>query len=113
MDKSQKVVVLLCTVPNRDTGLKIARFLVSEKLVACVNIIPSIVSVYEWEGKMEEDNEELLVLKTRKDNVASVTSAIKTLHSYKTPEVIALELLDEGNHDYIQWVISQTSKKKN
>ena len=108
---STKLSVLFCTVPNKEVGLTISRALVKDKLVACVNIIPSITSVYEWEGKIEEDTEELLVIKTRTDLIADVTSRIKSMHKYDVPEIIAMELMDEGNTDYLDWVRKQTTKK--
>ncbi len=93
--------VVLCTTPASDSE-KLARTLVEEKLVACINVA-SVKSFFRWEGKPEEEEEALLIMKTKADKVKEVIDRVKVLHSYDVPEVIALPIID-GNKDYMDWV---------
>ncbi|KAK0087970.1 hypothetical protein PV326_004985 [Microctonus aethiopoides] len=95
--------VAYVTVPNNDVAKKIAHGLVSEKLAACVNIIPQITSIYEWENKITEDNELLLMIKTRTDTVGNLTKYVKENHPYTVCEVISLPI-ENGNEDYLNWI---------
>jgi periplasmic divalent cation tolerance protein len=99
--------VILCTVPSRDVGKTIAHTLVEEHLVACVNIVPGIESVYYWEGKVNSDNEELLIMKTAEENVPMLTQRIKKLHPYDECEVIALPIVG-GSDSYLKWVVDSS-----
>ena len=85
---------------NYIIGKKIGHALVKEKLAACVNVIPGLTSIYEWEGRMEEDSEALLKIKTKTSLINNVTDEVKKLHSYDTPEVIATPITG-GNQKYI------------
>jgi periplasmic divalent cation tolerance protein len=98
------MVVVLCNCsPDEATGL--ARALVERKLAACVNILPGVTSVYEWEGAICEDGESTLLVKTPDDRVAALSDAIRELHSYDTPEILVLDV-DEARSDprYVAWV---------
>jgi len=96
-------VLLFVTVPDLENAKKIARGLVSEKLAACVNIAAEFQSVYRWEGKIEESNERLLLIKTLRDNFTKAESWIKKNHPYSVPEIIAVPIL-EGSSDYLNWL---------
>ena len=99
--------VVLCTCPP-DEARDLAKQLVDERLIACANIVPGVTSVYRWEGKVCEDSESLLVMKTTAEQLAELTDRIRSLHSYEVPEVIALPLAPgEGNPDYLRWLIGQ------
>ena len=93
--------VILCTAPAGEAE-KVARPLVEEKLVACINVA-EVKSFFQWEGKMEAENEALLIMKTRTDKIDDVTERIKSLHSYSVPEVIALPIIG-GFEGYLGWV---------
>lgn len=93
--------IVLCTTPASDTE-KLARTLVEEKLVACINVA-DVKSFFRWEGKLKEEEESLLIMKTKADKVKEVIERVKVLHSYDVPEVIALPIID-GNNDYMDWV---------
>ena len=80
-----------------------ARGLVERELAACVNIIPSLRSVYRWQGAVEEAEEHLLVIKSRRDLLAAVEQAIGELHSYEVPEVLALPVAG-GSNSYLGWL---------
>lgn len=99
--------VILITVPNAEVGERLARALVEERLAACVNRIPGLISVYRWQGKIERDPEELLVVKTRQELVSAVSERVKTLHPYQVPEIISLPVKD-GSAAYLEWVAAET-----
>ncbi|HRE30916.1 MAG TPA: divalent-cation tolerance protein CutA, partial [Candidatus Berkiella sp.] len=80
--------LILCTCPNQATALQIAQELLGAGLVACTNIIPNLTSIYSWEGKLMQNEESLLYLKTRKDKLTDLEQAILTIHPYKVPEFI-------------------------
>ena len=100
-------IVVLVTVPSQKEGERIARKLVENRLAACVNIIPHLLSIYRWEGKIEEEGEFLLVLKTAGERFSELREKIKRIHSYSVPEILALPVLD-GNTDYMEWVYRET-----
>jgi periplasmic divalent cation tolerance protein len=101
-------IVILITAPALDKGEEIARALVTEGIAACVSIIPRITSVYRWEGKVCEDAEVLLLVKSRKSLFPRISDRVKSLHSYDIPEVIALPVTD-GLPDYLEWLKNATN----
>ena len=100
--------VVFCTVPNKEQGSLLASSLLSEKLAACINILPGVESHYVWEGKVEVDRELLLMVKTRRSLVPLVTAHIREHHSYDEPEVIAVPITD-GSKGYLDWVYANTA----
>lgn len=97
------LVVVLVNSPPADAP-RIAKALVEQKLAACVNVIPGVKSFYFWEGALQEDEESTLVVKTTAASVQRLTKAVKELHPYSVPEVVALPLKNAGNADYLDWV---------
>ncbi|MFX1571324.1 MAG: divalent-cation tolerance protein CutA [Promethearchaeota archaeon] len=95
--------LFLVTVPNIDEGQKIARKLVESKLVACVNIIKNIYSIYRWKGEIEEDNEHLLLIKTTEEKSDLLIQKITKIHSYENPECIGLKI-EKGSLKYLNWI---------
>jgi periplasmic divalent cation tolerance protein len=93
----------LCTVPDQDTATRIAGALVTERLAACVNIIPAIQSVYRWEGAIEHDEELLLLIKTSTTVWPLLEERILALHPYELPEIISVRIQD-GNNNYLNWI---------
>ncbi|XP_051985863.1 protein CutA homolog isoform X1 [Xyrauchen texanus] len=91
------------TCPNDTVAKELARGIVEKKLAACVNIVPQITSVYEWQGKIEEDNEVLLMIKTRSSKVAALAEYVRSNHPYEVAEVISLPI-DQGNPPYLKWI---------
>jgi periplasmic divalent cation tolerance protein len=81
----------------------IADAVLRDRLVACVNEVPSVTSRYWWKGKLERDSESLLIMKTRDDLVGRVITRIRGVHSYDVPEIITTEIR-EGNPDYLAWI---------
>jgi len=90
-------------VPNEELAKKLATGLVEKNLVACVNIIPGIKSIYRWQGKIEEDNEMILMIKTRTSRVPEVAKFVRENHSYDVAEVISTPIQD-GNAPYLDWI---------
>ncbi|XP_066194169.1 protein CutA [Sylvia atricapilla] len=91
------------TCPNQSVATELARALVQQRLAACVNIVPGVTSVYTWQGKLEEDNEVLLMIKTRSSRVPALTEFVRSHHPYEVPEVVALPVA-QGNPPYLRWV---------
>lgn len=85
-----RLAVVMVTVPNAEVGRRIARDLVESKLAACVNVVRGIESVYVWEGKVVEDGEDLLLIKTRASLLPKLSQRVHELHPYDVPEVLAL-----------------------
>jgi len=102
---STDLQIVLCTVPDQETGEQIAGVLVSERLAACVNIIPGLTSVYRWEGAVERSQEALLLIKSGEDSWLPVQERIRELHPYELPEIIAVPI-QTGQTDYLQWITS-------
>ncbi|XP_073417432.1 protein CutA isoform X6 [Dendrobates tinctorius] len=101
--KSGSVSAAYVTCPNETVAKDIARGLVERKLAACVNIIPQITSIYEWKGKIEEDSEILLMIKTRSSKVPAVTDYVRSVHPYEVCEVISVPI-EQGNPPYLSWI---------
>ena len=100
-------IVILVTAGSEAEAEKIATALVEEQLAACVNILSPIRSIYRWEGKVADDREWLLLIKTRAECFAAVEARVKALHSYQVPEVIALPIV-AGAEGYMRWLRGET-----
>lgn len=97
------------TTPSKAVARQLAQILVKDhRAAACVNILPQVTSVYEWEGKLNEEEECLMLIKTRTALVPRVVELVKSHHPYDCPEVISVAL-GEGNPAYMQWVVDQTT----
>ncbi|MBS3819702.1 divalent-cation tolerance protein CutA [bacterium] len=105
---SKKGLLVYCTVPSQKVGREIASELVSNHLAACCNIIPGLTSIYEWQDKIEEDEELLLLIKTTEEKYPQLEKKIGELHPYDVPEIIAAEI-HRGLAPYIQW-LDETTK---
>ncbi len=106
MDSTECIVVLV-TVSSSEEGERIATAVVSEELAACVNILGPIDSIYRWNGTVQHDQELLLVMKTRASLAGALAARVKALHSYDTPEVIALPIVS-GSQQYLDWLRNAT-----
>lgn len=91
------------TAPSQEVAKKIAGGLVKNKLAACVNIIPGVVSMYEWKEKIEEDPEVIMMIKTRTSRLEEVTKYVRENHPYDVCEVISSKI-DQGNPPYLDWI---------
>lgn len=100
--------IVYITIDNMQDARKIAHTLVEEQLVACVNIIPKIESIYRWKGKIENDNECILIAKTIDKNVKKTIQKIKELHTYELPDIIVLPIIG-GLKDYLNYIQDETT----
>lgn len=98
------------TTSGLSESRKIARKIVEEKLAACVNIVPSIESIYLWKGEIEEDSESLMFIKTRTDLVEKVIKRIEKIHSYDTPCILEISL-KRGSENYFNWIDGEIDPK--
>jgi periplasmic divalent cation tolerance protein len=98
-------IIILITAKNKKEAIKIARGLLESKLIACANIIEGVQSLFWWEGRMDASNETMLILKTKKASFYKISAQVKSLHSYQTPEIIALPIVN-GSKEYLSWIAS-------
>lgn len=96
-------VVIIITASSEDEAGRIARTLLEDKLVACVNIHPGIRSLYWWEGKIQDEGEAMMVIKTKRELFGKIVKKVKEIHSYAIPEIIALPII-EGSENYLKWI---------
>jgi periplasmic divalent cation tolerance protein len=96
------VSIVLTTLGADADAAAIARTLIDERLAACVNILPAMLSVYRWQGKVEQDREQQIVIKTSSDRVAALQSRLRQLHPYELPEFLVLDAT--GSEAYVAWV---------
>lgn len=101
--------LVLTTCGSREVAGTIARALVERRLAACVNVVPGIGSTYRWDGKIECDEEVLLIIKTGEAQVPAIESAIKTLANYELPELVAVDITG-GAADYLGWVAASVGE---
>ena len=104
----KRPIVVLVTAGSADNAAEIARALVEERLAACASIVPGVRSIYRWAGRIADDAEWLLVIKTERTRFAALEARVRTLHAYTVPEVIAVEIV-EGSEPYLDWLLGATS----
>ena len=100
-------LLVFTTLPNADKAFEVAKVLVEEKLAACANILPAVRSIYRWQDKLQDENEVLVLLKTRAENVERLKARILELHPYELPEVLAVPV-ESGYAAYLDWLNAQT-----
>ena len=96
-------LLVLCTCPTRETASAIATALLEERLAACVNQLPGVKSRYRWEGRIEDDDELMLLIKTTGSHYPAVEAMIRSLHPYEVPEIIGVPLTI-GSEAYFDWI---------
>jgi periplasmic divalent cation tolerance protein len=102
-------IVVIVTTGSEDEAGRIGQAVVEAGLAACANILPRIRSIYRWEGKVADETESLILLKSRPSLFDALEKEIKKLHSYSVPEVIALPIV-KGSEKYLQWIQAETRK---
>ena len=100
-------LVVLVTTPTPERAAEIARAVVEERLAACGNVVPGLRSIYRWEGKLQDEGEALLVLKTTRARFEELKQRVLSLHPYQVPEVIALPV-EAGSAPYLAWIAGET-----
>jgi periplasmic divalent cation tolerance protein len=101
--------VVLVTASGLEEGNKITSIILEKRLAACVNIVPKISSLFWWQGKIDAADEVLLIIKTRASRVRDIIDAVKGVHSYSVPEVIALPVM-AGHTDYLDWIAGEVAE---
>lgn len=107
---STPLLLILCTVPDRQTALALSKSLVEQGLAACVNVTTPVTSIYQWQGELEQSEEILLLIKTTKKQYQSVEAVLRTEHPYELPEIIAVPV-EQGLNGYLNWVERCTNTK--
>jgi periplasmic divalent cation tolerance protein len=101
------VLLVLVTVPDAETGVRIGHALVEEHLAACVNLVPGLRSIYRWQGQLQDESEALCLIKTRRALYDRLRQRVEELHPYQVPEIIGLQP-DAGNGPYLSWIWEAT-----
>jgi periplasmic divalent cation tolerance protein len=104
-DENREAVVVLMTAGSREEAVRLAEMLVGSRLAACVQILPKMESVYWWQDKIERAPEHLLLVKTTSDNFIRLEQEVRALHSYETPEIVALRV-EAISEPYLGWLLS-------
>jgi periplasmic divalent cation tolerance protein len=102
-----KAMFVYVTCPSLEEAQSIARAIVEQRHAACANIIPAVASIYHWQGKIESAQETVLVFKTAQDKWQGLQDALKALHPYEVPCIIALPI-EQGYAPYLQWIADET-----
>jgi periplasmic divalent cation tolerance protein len=105
MEARSDPIVVLMTAATAEEAARIAELLVNKKLAACVQILPEMQSIYVWKGEVQREKEVLLLAKTIRANFAELEREVRAIHSYETPEIIALPIA-EGSEPYLKWLTS-------
>lgn len=103
--------LVFCTCPDLDCARDLAQRLVRDRLAACVNIVPTVHSLYEWQGELQQDTECLLQIKTRAERYAALEQTLRQHHPYELPEIIAVPL-SAGLPAYLDWINHQTENNE-
>lgn len=103
--------LVITTCPDMAVAEALAASLVGERLAACVNILPGARSIYEWQGRIERDEECVLLIKSRSDRLAQLEERLLEQHPYELPELIAVPI-EEGLGPYLSWINTQLDKKE-
>jgi len=96
-------IVVIISTPNKEEAAKIVHSLLNERLIACANIVGPVSSVFWWQGKIDEENEFLVLMKSHKNIFERISERVMEIHSYDVPEIIALPII-EGSQSYLDWL---------
>lgn len=103
LTQTEDHLVAFITCPDKETATRLADLLIDRHLAACVNIVPGLISVYRWQGKVCRDSELLLIVKTRQEKRQAIASLLSENHPYTEPELIFLPITS-GSQGYLDWV---------
>jgi periplasmic divalent cation tolerance protein len=107
---SDDAIVVFMTAANGEEASRLAEMLVGAHLAACVQILPEIESVYRWQGKIERSSEVLLLAKTTRGKFDDLESEVRALHSYDTPEIVAVPIV-AGSAPYLEWLVKSADSR--
>ena len=108
MKTESEPIVVYMTSASGEEAARIAEMLVDRKLAACVQILPDIQSVFVWQGEIQREREVLIIAKTTRANFGELEREVRAMHSYETPEIIALPII-EGSDGYLEWLTRSCS----
>ncbi|MFL6229933.1 MAG: divalent-cation tolerance protein CutA [Pyrinomonadaceae bacterium] len=112
LEANEAAVVVLITAPNREEAARLAEMLVGARLAACVQILPQMESVYWWDGAVRREPEHLLLVKTTAGRFAALEREVRPLHSYETPEIVALPVT-QVSAPYLEWLTASATPTPN
>jgi uncharacterized protein involved in tolerance to divalent cations len=104
-------IVVLCTCSSAEEARRLAGALIQKRLAACVNLLPSVRSIYHWKGAVEEGDETLMIIKSSRPLFERVRAEIARLHSYEEPEIVALPIVD-GSESYLEWMDRELARSE-
>jgi periplasmic divalent cation tolerance protein len=108
VQENDKPVLIYSTFPSPEAAEAVGRELVEQRLAACVNILPGMISIYRWEGAIARDGEAVMIIKTRQSLAAAAMEAVKARHSYTNPALLVLPIID-GAEAYLRWLGQETA----
>ena len=100
-------IIIYCTVPNKNEAKEISKAILERKLAACISTVDKVDSMFSWNGKICNERELLLIIKTKRELFNQIETVIKELHSYNVPEIIGLPIV-AGSEDYLGWIDHET-----
>ncbi len=106
---SYRLVITTC--PSMEEAENLAEKILKAKLAACINIVPGVLSLYEWQGKLEREQEYMLLIKSRAEGFPELEKLVQASHSYELPELIAVPI-DKGSKAYLNWIDTQLGNNK-
>jgi len=109
VDGTARARIVISTAGSAEEAAAIARELVGRRLAACVSRLPGLLSVYQWQGKIEEAAEVLLLIKTSQERLAALEAALRELHSYDVPEFLVLPV-EAGSAAYLEWLFASVTE---
>lgn len=101
-------VLIYVTTPSEAEALRIGRILVEGRLAACANVVPQMTSIFRWEGRIQQESEAVLIVKTVADHAGAVIERIKAVHSYSCPCAVVLPITG-GNQGFLDWIDAETA----
>ena len=111
LEEGEVAVVVLLTAASGEEAARLAEMLVGARLAACVQILPGVESVYRWEGEVRREPEVLLLAKTTAGRSPAIEREVRALHSYETPEIIALPVV-AASAPYLEWLVANATPEK-
>jgi periplasmic divalent cation tolerance protein len=101
-------ILVLSTLPDPEIAQRLGRTLVAERLIACANLVPGLLSIYRWKGEIQAEGEVLMMMKTQRSRLPALKRRLLELHPYEVPELISIDISD-GLDAYCRWVVEESS----
>ena len=108
---TEDAIAVFITAPNREEASRLAEMLIQTRLAGCVQILPGVESVYRWQGQIERSEEFLLIAKTASTKFVELEKEVRAIHSYETPEIVAVPVVS-GSQPYLEWLMASVSSDR-